>query len=66
MVTQRLDGTEINQTRIIDQLRCLGIDMIDAANSGHPGIVLGAAPILYTLYAHHLKFSPENPYFYTL
>ena len=33
---------EINEKRIIDQIRCLGIDMIDNAGSGHPGIVLGA------------------------
>lgn len=61
MITERLDGSEINQSRIVDQIRCLGIDMIDAANSGHPGIVLGAAPIIYTLYAHHLKFDPNYP-----
>lgn len=41
MLTERTDGSEISQSRIVDQLRCLGIDMIDAANSGHPGIVLG-------------------------
>ena len=40
------EESEINENRIIDQIRCLGIDMIDAAGSGHPGIVLGAAPIL--------------------
>ncbi len=55
---------EINQTKIIDQIRCLGIDMIDEAGSGHPGIVLGAAPILYTLYAHHLRFDPSNPNYF--
>ena len=55
---------EINEQRIIDQIRCLGIDMIDEAHSGHPGIVLGAAPILYTLYAHHLRVNPKNPNFY--
>lgn len=64
MVTERLDGSEINQTRIVDQIRCLGIDMIDAARSGHPGIVLGAAPIIYTLYAHHLNFDPNNPNYF--
>ena len=42
-----IDVTEINQQKIIDQIRCLGIDMIKEANSGHSGIVLGAAPILY-------------------
>lgn len=58
------DESEINQVRIIDQIRCLGIDMIAAANSGHPGVVLGAAPILYTLYAHHLRFDPKNPSYF--
>ena len=64
MVTERLDKTEINNYRIVDQIRCLGIDMIDNARSGHPGIVLGAAPILYTLYSHYLKFDPKNPNFF--
>ena len=55
---------EINETKIIDQIRCLGIDMIDKAQSGHPGIVLGAAPIIYTLYAHHLNFDRNHPEYF--
>ena len=51
----------VNEQRIIDQIRSLGIDMISKANSGHPGIVLGAAPIIYALYAHHLRFDPKYP-----
>ena len=58
------EESEINQGRIIDQIRCLGIDMIDEAGNGHPGIVLGAAPILYTLFAHHLRFDPANPNYF--
>lgn len=42
---------------IIANIKSLAIDMIDNANSGHPGVVLGAAPILYTLYAKHLEVS---------
>ena len=64
MITQKRDESEINQNKIVDQIRCLGIDMIDIAQSGHPGIVLGAAPILYTLYAHHLRFDPQNPKYF--
>lgn len=52
---------ENNESKIIDNIRALSIDMINEANSGHPGIALGAAPILYTLYAKHLKINPSDP-----
>ena len=64
MLTKTINTSEINPERIVNQIRCLGIDMIDAANSGHPGIVLGAAPIMYALYGNHLKFDPENPNYF--
>lgn len=64
MITSKREESEINEQKIIDQIRSLGIDMIAEANSGHPGIVLGAAPIIYTLYAHHLRIDPENPTYY--
>ena len=63
MMNVNLD-TEISEGKIVDQIRMLGIDMIDAAKSGHPGIVLGAAPILYTLFAHHINVDPKNPNFF--
>ena len=64
MINQVIDLKSIDQNKIIDQIRCLGIDMIHEANSGHPGIVLGAAPILYALYAHHLKYDVEDPNYF--
>lgn len=64
MMNQINDISEINQEKIVDQIRCLGIDMIDNAKSGHPGIVLGAAPIMYALYAHHLRFDPTDPNYF--
>ena len=64
MIAQKREENEISESRIVDQIRCLGIDMIDSSQSGHPGIVLGAAPIIYTLYAHHLRFDPENPNYF--
>jgi len=42
---------------IINNIKSLGIDMINEANSGHPGIVLGAAPIMYTLMSRHINFT---------
>lgn len=47
--------------KIINNIKSLGIDMIHEAKSGHPGIVLGAAPILYTLYAKHLIINVNDP-----
>ena len=51
----------MNDKEIISNIKSLGIDMIKNASSGHPGIVLGAAPILYTLYAYHINVNPIDP-----
>jgi transketolase len=45
---------------IIANIKTLGIDMIKEAGSGHPGIVLGAAPIIYTLYAKHININVND------
>lgn len=47
----------------INTIRALSIDAIDKANSGHPGLPLGMAPVGYTLFANQLKFNPANPKF---
>ncbi|MDV6377590.1 transketolase [Sporosarcina sp. GW1-11] len=53
-------------TEKIDQLaittiRTLSIDAIEKANSGHPGLPMGAAPMAYTLWTKHLHHNPANP-----
>lgn len=48
----------------ISTIRVLSAEGIEKAKSGHPGICLGAAPIGYTLFAHHLKHNPKNPNFF--
>ena len=48
-------------TNVINSIKILGLDMIDKAKSGHPGIVLGAAPTLYALYKDHLNVIPSKP-----
>lgn len=47
--------------KTIDAIRFLGMDMINEANSGHPGIVLGAAPVVCSLYQYHLNANPLVP-----
>ncbi|QBQ07691.1 transketolase [Spiroplasma gladiatoris] len=49
------------QNKNLNALRILGIEAINKANSGHPGIVLGAAPILYTLLTKIMNINPKNP-----
>lgn len=46
----------------INTLRFLSVDAVQKANSGHPGLPLGAAPIAYILWDRFLKFNPKNPY----
>jgi len=45
----------------INTLRFLSVDMVQKANSGHPGLPLGAAPMAYVLWTHWLKHNPHNP-----
>ena len=45
----------------VNTLRTLAIDMVEKANSGHPGLPLGAAPMAYALWSRHLKFDPKAP-----
>ena len=48
------------ETKAINSIRILSADGIQKANSGHPGLPLGAAPAAYTLWAKFLSFDPEH------
>ena len=50
----------INQ-KAVNALRILSADQIQKANSGHPGLPLGAAPAAYELWANHMNHNPKNP-----
>ncbi|MBD5090135.1 MAG: transketolase [Clostridiales bacterium] len=45
----------------VNAIRALAADTVQKANSGHPGLPLGAAPMAYELWAKHMKHNPKNP-----
>lgn len=48
------------QNKAINTLRFLSADGVQQANSGHPGLPMGAAAIAFTIWTRHLKFDPQN------
>ncbi|SNC66595.1 transketolase [Hymenobacter gelipurpurascens] len=45
----------------VNTIRLLSVDMVQAANSGHPGLPMGAAPMAYVLFSRFLRFNPKDP-----
>lgn len=45
----------------INTIRFLAVDAVQKANSGHPGMPMGCAPIAYTLYKNYMNHNPRNP-----
>jgi len=60
MTTAPMKQQSIEQLSI-NTIRTLSLDAIQAANSGHPGLPLGGAPMAYVLWTKFLKHSPKNP-----
>src|SRR5690349_11624562 len=56
--TQRLDEISINT------IRFLSADAVQNANSGHPGMPMGAAAMAYTLWTRYLKHNPKDPHWF--
>jgi transketolase len=46
----------------VNTIRTLAIDAVQKANSGHPGLPMGAAPMAYVLWQRHLRHNPKNPH----
>ena len=44
----------------VNTIRILSVEAIDKANSGHPGLPLGAAPMAFTLFSDIMNFNPKN------
>ncbi len=68
-----MDGSSVAQNRkeavggrkldelSINTLRCLAMDAVQKANSGHPGLPMGAAAMAYVLWTRHLRYHPRKP-----
>lgn len=52
--------SKLNEKKMIDDIRLLSLDMINNAESGHPGIALSAAPMMYTLFANHMVYDIDK------
>ncbi|MBR6764990.1 MAG: transketolase, partial [Clostridia bacterium] len=51
------------ELKTVNAIRILSAEGVQKANSGHPGLPMGSAPLAYALWAKHLKFNPENTSF---
>jgi len=49
------------ETLCINTIRVLAMDAVQAANSGHPGMPMGTAPLAYALWTKHFRHNPKNP-----
>jgi len=56
-----MTGQTTFEQQCINTIRFLAADAIQKANSGHPGLPMGAAPMAYVVWARHLKHNPTNP-----
>ncbi len=55
------ETTSSLETLAVNTIRFLAVDAVQKANSGHPGLPLGAAPMAYTLWTRYLRHNPRNP-----
>jgi len=56
------DSVAVDVDRLaVDTLRFLAVDMVEAAQSGHPGAPMGQAPLAYLLWTRYLRFDPRDP-----
>jgi transketolase len=55
--------TQLDQ-QCVNTLRFLSVDMVQKANSGHPGLPLGAAPMAYVLWTRWLRYNPRNSHWF--
>lgn len=66
-VVETLEGTaaaEALMEKSINTIRFLAIDAVEKANSGHPGLPMGCAPMGHILYDEVMRYNPKNPFWF--
>jgi transketolase len=58
-----INNSDLDQL-CINSIRVLAIDAVQKANSGHPGMPMGMAPIAYLLFTRYLRHNPKNPHWF--
>ena len=58
-----MPNTPVDEQRI-NAIRFLAVDAVQKANSGHPGMPMGAAAMAYALWTRHLRFNPKDPHWF--
>jgi len=58
---EQLEATSELDQLCINTIRTLALDAVQKANSGHPGLPLGAAPMAYVLWTRFMRYNPKNP-----
>jgi transketolase len=61
MVTVLMSKQSKLDNLCVNTVRFLAVDAVEKANSGHPGMPMGAAPMAYVLWTKYLKYNPANP-----
>ena len=59
-VAENLTPAQLDQL-CVNTIRCLSMDAVQQANSGHPGTPMALAPLVYTIWNRVLRFDPQNP-----
>ena len=55
------EATNVDTAQLANAIRALSMDAVQAANSGHPGMPMGAADVATVLFTKYLKYNPADP-----
>ncbi|HQE19960.1 MAG TPA: hypothetical protein PK607_15785, partial [Aggregatilineales bacterium] len=60
-ISERTQARTDLEAKSINAIRFLAVDAVQKANSGHPGLPMGAAVMAYVLWTRHMRYNPRNP-----